>query len=358
TTAYYLTNAGARVLVLDKGEFGQEASWAGAGILSPGNPERAKEPYDMLRAHSAALFPRLSAELADLTGIDNGYVRCGGLEFATPDEPNPEDHWRAEGIAFEKLDGQAAHELEPALADIAGVVYALPDMGQVRNPRHLKALIAACTRRGVTLHPGCPAYRFERHGGRISAVHTAQGNLMADKFLIATGAWTTPLIQPLGVQPGIHPVRGQIAFLNTRANRFSRVIQQGHRYLVPRLDGRVLVGSTEEEVGFDKRTTASAIADLLQFAIAIVPGLQDAAVERCWAGLRPGSPDGLPFLGRVPGCDNLFIAAGHFRTGIQLSPATALVMKECLLEQPLTIPLEPFRLDRPPGPRHRPAFRS
>src|SRR5207244_12004084 len=115
---------------------------------------------------------------------------------------------------------------------------------------------------------------------------------------------------------------------------------------VPRADGRVLVGSTEEDVGFDKRTTARAIHDLLELACSLVPGLADAPLERCWAGLRPGSPDGLPYLGRVPGWDNVFVAAGHFRAGLQLSPGTALVLKECLLDDPLTIPLTDFRLDR------------
>jgi glycine oxidase len=121
---------------------------------------------------------------------------------------------------------------------------------------------------------------------------------------------------------------------------------RGARYLVPRPDGRVLVGSTEENVGFDKRTTAAAIGELLGFAFTLVPELAAAHVERTWAGLRPGSPDGLPFLGRVPGFDNLFVAAGHYRAGIQLSPGTGLVLKELLLGQKLTVPLEPFRLER------------
>jgi glycine oxidase len=120
----------------------------------------------------------------------------------------------------------------------------------------------------------------------------------------------------------------------------------GKRYLVPRPDGRVLVGSTEEDVGFDKRTTAGAIRDLLDFAIAVVPALAAAPLERSWAGLRPGSPDGLPFLGPVPGVENLYVAAGHFRAGIQLSPGTALVMRDLILGRTPAVPVESFRLDR------------
>jgi glycine oxidase len=120
----------------------------------------------------------------------------------------------------------------------------------------------------------------------------------------------------------------------------------------------VLVGSTEEEAGFEKRTTAMAIQGLLAFAQALVPELANADVERCWAGLRPGSADGLPFLGRVPGIHNLFVAAGHFRSGIQLSPATGLVMTELMVGKKPTIPLDAFRLDRRPSPLGQTAFRS
>ena len=120
----------------------------------------------------------------------------------------------------------------------------------------------------------------------------------------------------------------------------------GARYIVPRGDGRFLIGSSEEEVGFCKQTTVEVIQELLALARRFVPRLGAASIERCWAGLRPGSPDGMPFLGRVPGVDNLFVAAGHFRAGIQLSPGTAVVMKELLLGQTPSVDLHAFRLDR------------
>jgi glycine oxidase len=127
---------------------------------------------------------------------------------------------------------------------------------------------------------------------------------------------------------------------------------------VPRGDGRVLVGSTEEEAGFVKATTAEAVAGLLHFAAEMVPALATAAVERTWAGLRPATRDGLPYLGRLPGAANLWVGTGHFRSGIQLSPATGVVLADALTGHPARIPLEPFRPDRPPGPPAQPAFRS
>jgi glycine oxidase len=255
------------------------------------------------------------------------------------------------------LQDKALRNVEPALAPGLRACF-FPQMAQLRNPRHVKALLAACQQLGVTLRPGCPVHGFDRHGSRIAALRTAAGTLTAGRFLLAAGAWSGGLLEMLGCQPVVFPVRGQIALLSSSPPLLRRILLEGKRYLVPRPDGRVLVGSTEEDAGFDKRTTAAAIADLLSLAQRLVPGLAHAHLEQCWAGLRPGSADGLPFLGPVPGLDNVFVAAGHFRAGIQLSPATALVVKELLLEQPLTVPLEPFRLDRQPTPLQGLAFRS
>src|SRR5262249_39644129 len=246
-----------------------------------------------------------------------------------------------EGIRYEMLKEDAVHSLEPALAPGLGAACHLPDMAQVRNPRHLRALLAGCQGSGVHFRAGCPVHGFDRHDGHITAVKTVEGPLTAGRYLLATGAWSDALLEQVGWRPGIRPVRGQIVLLNTGAPVFRRILLHGPRYLVPRPDGRVLVGSTEEDVGFDKRTTAAAVHDLLALASALVPALGQAQVERCWAGLRPGSPDGLPFLGPVPGCGNLFVAAGHFRAGIQLSPGSALMLKELLQGRLPDLPCEP-----------------
>jgi glycine oxidase len=348
TTAFYLARNRVRVEVVDRGDFGQESSWAGAGILSPAPARgRARTPLARLQALSAELHPELSQTLRDSVHIDNGYVHNGGFVLAEGD-PAPWLHeWQNDDILFEEMDGPKLARLEPALDPGSCRAYFLPDTAQVRNPRHLKALLAWCGLHGVRLRPGCPVYGFERQGQRLTAVKTAAGPLQAGNYLLATGAWTDGLLEPLGWRPGIRPVRGQIALLNSGAPILTRVVELGLRYLVPRPDGRVLAGSTMEDVGFDKRTTAEAIRGLLDLACTLVPALAQAPVERCWAGLRPGSPDELPFLGRVPGLDNLFVAAGHFRAGIMLSPGTGRVMAELLCGQAPSVPLEAFRLDRP-----------
>ena len=358
TTAWFLAEAGVRVALADKDDFGRQASWAGAGILSPADLGRARTAHEQLHARSLAMYPDLSRTLREQTGIDNGYRVCGGLELFLSAEDESSDEWRGEGVAVREMKGDELHRHYPYLARRLDRASFLPDMAQVRNPRHVKALQAACAARGVSMRPHCPVHRLIRNGERIDGVETEQGRLTARRYLIAAGAWTESLLEPFGFRPGIRPVRGQIALLNTGACDMRPVLLHGKRYLVPRGDGRVLIGSTEEDAGFEARTTAAAIADLLEFATSIVPELARAEVERCWAGLRPGSPDGKPFLGVVPGVDNLFVAAGHYRAGIQLSPATALVMKELLLDEKPTIPLEDFRLDRPPRPPARTAFRS
>src|SRR5262249_16679756 len=150
--------------VVDKGDFGQEASWAGAGILPPGDPASARTGFDRLRAMSVALYPSLSAELRERTGIDNGYLRCGGLEFPGEGERAGEGEWRGEGFGYEMLNGEAVHSLEPPLAPGLGPACHLPDMAQVRNPRHLHALLAGGQGAGVRFRPGCPVHGFDRHG--------------------------------------------------------------------------------------------------------------------------------------------------------------------------------------------------
>lgn len=352
TLAYELAGRGVSVNVLDQGPMGQESSWAGAGILPPGNPAKAAAPEAKLRAHSHVLWPRLSEQLRSETGIDNGFRRCGGIEVRLNGHAKQLDdeieNWQTEGVEIERLD-ERVFEYESRLNRDTVSAYRLPQMGQVRNPRHLKALIVGCLARGVTLRAGCPVHSFERlsSGNKVLAVRTPDGELFAGQFVIASGAWSGRFLAELGCRAAnIRPLRGQIVQLATLPPLIRHVVNVGSRYLVPRDDGRILVGSTEEAVGFDKRNTADAVGDLIAFGRQVVPALASATFERAWAGLRPQSLDGLPYLGAVPGSSNLFIAAGHFRSGLQLSPITAAVMTQLLLGEPTTVDLHPFRCDR------------
>jgi glycine oxidase len=345
TAAYYLAREGLRVEVVERGDPGQESSWAGAGILSA-PAARPQTPLDHLLAHSRELLTALADDLRESTHLDPGHVACGGFALSDDDADAEAAHWQTSGIEFEEMDAAELADFEPALAAGSHRVFFLPAVAQLRNPRHLKALIAWCGLNDVRLRTSCQARGFEREGRRVTAVQTDAGPLSAGQFLVAAGAWADDLLGALGWRPGVRPVRGQIALLNTGVPILSRVVELGKRYLVPRPDGRILVGSTEEEAGYEKRTTAAGIGGLLALAQTLAPRLASAQLERCWAGLRPGSPDGLPFLGAVPGCDNLFVAAGHYRGGIQLSAGTGSVLTDLLLGRPPAVPLEAFAPDR------------
>jgi glycine oxidase len=330
TTAYYLAERGASVAVVDKGDLGREASWAGAGILTPMKIRPGMPPWEHLKALGSQMYPALSQRLKEQTKIDNGYLISGGLEVIDSEEALETDEWRSADVEYEELINPELQRRFPMLAPTFRRAFFLQGMAQVRNPRHLQALAAACALHEVTLTPNCPVERLLCERSRVVAAETPQGPLAADRFLIAGGAWSAGLLEPLGWRPSIRPIRGQIALLHPDSSPISSLILCGKRYMVPRLDGRILVGSTEEDVGFDSRPTETAIANLVEFSHTLIPALATAPLERSWAGLRPGNADGLPYVGAVPGYDNIFVAAGHFRSGLQSSPATAMLLADLL----------------------------
>jgi glycine oxidase len=359
--AYTLADGGWRVRVVDRSQPGREASWAAAGLIPPPPNPPNPTPLERLTALSCSLYPELSAKLRAETGIDNGYSRCGGINLA--------DKSLATGLAttaaefrrvratVEDLSPEAVVNLEPALhkAFAAGQIDSailLPEESQFRNPRHLHALEAACRSRGVEISADTEVEDFELAGGQIQAARTKNGLLAAKRFCITSGTWSGRLLERLGSRPTIKPIRGQIVLLKSKEPLLRRVVYIGPHYFVPRADGRTLVGSTVEDVGFDCRATPEGVRELLDFALHWLPQLQAAEVERSWAGLRPGSVDGAPYLGSIPGLKNAFIAAGHFRSGLILAPATALVMAQLMRGEKPAVDLEPFRVDRE-GPRVR-----
>jgi glycine oxidase len=358
--AWDLAQHGQRVHLIEQGQPGREASWAGAGILPAAVRRTDRHPYEQLAGLASELHPRWAAELKAPTGIDNGYRRCGGLYLArTAGESAALAAWAQaqcdDGIEVERLTAEQLASIEPKLA--IGVkrqnsapgtksCLLLPGEAQLRNPRHLQALTKACHLAGVTVTSRTAATHAVIAANEVAAIETSAGPLHARQYCFAAGAWSGPLLARLGVQTGIVPIRGQMVLFRSQRPLLSRIVTEGSRYLVPRDDGRLLAGSTEEEAGFDKGTTAAAIQELTQFALELVPALAEAEVERTWAGLRPGSFDGLPYLGRLPGFDNAFVAAGHFRSGLFLSPATAVVMSQLLRGEQPEIDLGPFRVGR------------
>jgi glycine oxidase len=350
--AYELAGHGVSVAVCEAGEPGQEASWAGAGILPPAGADSA-DPVRQFTALSNRLHRDWSAALADQTGIDNGLRACGGVYLARQEADVADlDHctrlWRQEGLQVEAWSAAELAQREPALCPTDAILaaYWLPGECQVRNPRHLKALLAACLARGVRIEAGSPVVGFESRGSRVTAARTAAGARAAGMVCLAGGAWTGSLAEQLHWHLRVYPVRGQMVLLSTLRPVLSRVINEGPRYLVPRDDGRLLVGSTEEDAGFDRRPTGAGVQALVRLALELAPVLAAAQFERAWAGLRPATGDGLPYLGLVPGWDNAWVAAGHFRSGLQWSTGTALVLGQLMRGLTPSVDLGPFRPDR------------
>jgi glycine oxidase len=341
--AWELARSGRTVRVLDQAQPGREASWAGAGMLPPGNRRRARCAADCLRGLSHELWPDWSALLQEESGISNEFHRCGALELGSQSDEDLELTARdllERGIQVDRLTAAEARDKVTGLSDRVEQALWLPDFCQVRNPRHLKALLAACLRRGVRVEAGEPVVDFHHAGGRMLSVRTPLHSWEAGQFVLAGGSWTGILSDRLGHDARIEPMRGQIVLLQLPEQPFRCIIEVGKRYLVPRRDGRVLIGATEERVGFVKENTAEGVSGLLAFAESIVPSLKSARFETSWSGLRPWRPNGLPLLSWIPGFRNAAIAGGHFREGLHLSPATAQLISQLLVGTAADIPEE------------------
>ena len=348
--AWELARRGRGVCVLEaNSRFGREASWAGAGML-PAAPAVTTNAMDQFMAYSRALHEPWAKQLQAATDIDTGFHINGALYLArTPGERASLRAWQADcnstGVECHWLETQDVQTLEPALAHstLHGATR-LPDEAQLRNPDHLRALVHACRSAGVKLQTNATVTSVDLKRRTVAA----HERLRANQICFTAGPWSRELLEDFSWTPDIYPVRGQmILFRHPEGRRLlQHTINEGPRYLVPRQDGRVLAGSTEEEVGFVKETTPEAMEELTQFALTLAPFLADCPVERRWAGLRPAAFDGFPYLGKIPGVESVFLAAGHFRNGLNLSTGTAVLMAQLMCDESPDLPLDRFRPGR------------
>jgi glycine oxidase len=347
-----LAGRGLRVTLLARDQSRDTASWAAAGIFPPAPAFAGGGPGDALTTWSDSLHRTWAAELRAETDVDNELRRCGGLHVG-----GSADHlarlraaasdWQRKGAACEWLAAADVARLEPALVaavdgGVIGGGFLLPDEMSIRPPRHLEALTRSCLKRGVDIRTQAVAADFEIAAGQVQGVVTNEGRVRADRYCLAAGAWSGTLAATLGLRLETRPIRGQIALLRLPRQVLTRVVNLGLDYLVPRDDGRLLVGSTIEDAGFDATTTADAVERLLHVAARLLGELPGAHVEQAWAGLRPGSADGLPSLGRVPGLSNAYVAAGHFRAGLHQSTGTAVLLADLITGTAPAIDPAPF----------------
>ena len=348
--AYYLAEAGVRVTILERGEVGGEASGASAGVLAPLELSMEAGPLLDLCLAGLQLHPPLADKLREETGIDVEYLRSGILRVALTGEDADDlralvDRQRLPGM-LEWVDAEALRRLEPRLAAARGGVYS-PHLHQVNAHRLTQALAQAAVARGAALRQGVAVTGFVTGGSRVTGVRTDDRRMTAGHVILAAGSWTGALGRRLGVSLPVKPMRGQmLAFADFSSPLRHILLGEDGGYLAPKANGFLFVGSTVEDVGFRKNTTARGLAGLRRMAVTLVPSLAYAEVASDWAGLRPGSPDDLPILGPVPGWEGLSVASGHFRKGILLAPITGRLMAQWLTQGRTEISLEPFSPSR------------
>jgi glycine oxidase len=352
--ALRLAQQGLKVVLVERGRLGCEASRAAAGMLSPQAEAMGPSPFFDFCMKSRALYPNFARELAELSGIDPEYRDEGTLAVRL--ERTPLDHfqqwtgWQKDaGLHLENLGEAEIHALAPALGPGAIDGVFLQGDHQIDNRRLMDALAAALANNGVQVVEGemVEAIEFEATNNtrRAVGVRSRSGRISAGVVVIAAGCWSSQLLGLAGLRVITEPARGQMLALRGDSTVFDYTLNSGHCYLVPRRDGRVVVGSTVEYTGFQKAVTAEAIGSLLNAATELAPVLAGFELIETWCGLRPDTSDHLPILGRS-GIDNLILATGHFRNGILLAPATADLIVEVITQGRSPVDMAPFGVER------------
>lgn len=336
--------------VYDRAEPARAASWAGAGMLAPFSEATPDAEFVALCRESLALYPAFVGELRERTGVDARLRRDGTLHVALDDVhfaalAASAATFQANGGTVMLLDRAGALAREPLVAkDCAGALL-VANEAQVDNRRLGRALVAACEALGVRFER-IDELALEADARRVRGLRTAYGFTSAPVVVNAAGAWAGELAGvPERARVPVRPIAGEMLALAVPPAAIHSLVWLGHRYLVPRDDGRLLVGATVEERGFDARVTAAGMHDLLSAALAVAPALADFAVVETWAGLRPGSHDGRPYLGATA-LDGYLVAGGHYRNGILLTPVTARSLAQLIVDGscPELAPFAPTRV--------------
>lgn len=350
STAYHLARKGAKVMVVEKRAIGGYAASLTAGILAAQAESDAPDAlFDLCRA-SRSIFPSMVDEIIEFSGIDPA-LEMGGVWRAVETEDDKKallekKRWQEE--RHHPVDWQEpdrVKEIHPGLGESLGALH-FPADGQIDSGLWVHSLAEASRRKGVRFLDQVSPMDFVRDRRRVAGVRTKDDVILCDKMVIASGAWTSFLLDSLRISLPLEPVKGQLMVLAGVPRAFQGPIYASHGYLIPRADGRLVIGSTEERVGFDVQPTLQAQRTLADWASRWCPGLNELPVVEFQAGLRPGTADGGPVMGRLWDFDNLFMAGGHYKRGILLSPITGQLMAEGVLDgrwDPLVVPFSPDR---------------
>ena len=342
-TAREFLNAGATVTVLEKNECGQESSWAGGGILSPLYPWRQAQSITDLVLPSIQRYSELAAQLHADTGINPEWTQSGLLITQNPDDELAQ-RW-CENSHLKMETANSAH-IQNLNAQPNKPIF-LPEIAQIRNPRFLQALKKDVLNKGVHLIEHCEITNFTLKHAHMHDIHTNHGRLAVNEIVMAAGAWTRSIFQEhlIGIldAPEIYPAKGQMLLFDAPPDTLQHIVLDGDRYLIPRRDGKILVGSTVEHGIFHKMITVEAHDQLSHFATTLLPALKTAQLIKHWAGVRPATENGVPYIGRHPNIHNLSLNVGHFRNGLTMAPTSAQLLVDLILNRPPVVNPEPYQ---------------
>ena len=355
-SALELLEQGCSVTLFDQQAAGQAASWAGGGILSPMYPWRYPAAVNALARHAKPMYQDWNQKLQPFTGIDFQIHETGMLIF---DESDFEI-----GLSYAKthqdpqqqaelLDQAKLQQMNPRInqSKFKQAIY-FPELANIRNPRLLQSIIHYLKQHPrVTWQEDCKITRLNIQQGCVKSISDEHSQVFqADQYVFTTGAWSQHWSQQLGLEIPVQPVQGQMLLFKTPKNWLPTMCMHKVMYLIPRQDGHVLCGSSMRQVGFDTSPSSEIRQDILQACIEMVPELADFPLVKQWAGLRPSSPDGIPYIGKIPKLHNAWANFGHFRNGLCMGPASGKLLAQLILKQMPIVdpaPYDPVRLLEP-----------
>jgi len=337
-TAERLLAQGAAVTILERKKVGQESSWAGGGILSPLCPWDYSDEVTRLTNYSSMLFPAWVSALHEATGIDTEFETSGMLVLSTCDKQAALKWCATHDVSIEEKMVTLPFFPAPGITKdnhqkIANAMF-LPNIAQIRNPRLLDALKNQVLALGGKIIEDCSVQEIKTTQQKVQSVITPGGIVHADQYIVTAGAWSQEILGRHALNLDIRPARGQMLLFKFASPPFHNILLQNNLYLIPRRDGHLLIGSTLEDVGFDKKTTVAARNDLFQHAQKLLPILNNMPIKKQWAGLRPASPKNIPTIGQHPLLNNLYINSGHFRYGVTMAPASANILLNEIIGAP------------------------
>ncbi len=337
--AYFLSGAGASVLLLERDGIGSHASQAAAGLLAPLGPLPQPGPFADLLLAGYALFPTLVPRLEAATGLELDYQLTGALRVGLHTRSSErlrvrQKDWRSVGWRADWLTSEQARQQEPLLGSGVRGAVSIPDEGQIHPEKLTRAFAQAAQQQGATLRTGCEIVGTQEGKNRIEAIVTAQGErITCSEVVLATGSWSGIWADRFRLKLPIGPQRGQLVTIEQpQGLKLQRMIFGNGLYVVPRPDNTVLIGATKSDEGFNTTVRESETLEMVTSAARLLPFVQEARLVKAWTGLRPHTPDLRPILGRAQGWDNLTIASGHNSLGILLSGITGQCISRLLLE--------------------------